>query len=181
MTRTEKIYEGNLVKNAFRNAKNWIKTKAKGIKKNAKKILRQIKKDFLGSKSKSNFMPGKMLAMNYRAKDVKQRYDANPLIICLGAPKNPKLKDTHTYGLNLHHLPMTDRVGIASFFVELNKKRNGQLQYQDVKPFLSKFKGNKVLRMYIIKNIGNKVIEMPADQFLVAASIPSEKFIDGIS
>lgn len=176
-TKTTKIYEGKLIKNAIGNAKNWIKTKSKNIRKNAKKILNQIKKDFLGSKSPSNFKPGKMLAMNYRAKDATQRYDANPLIICLGPPQNPKLQRTHTYGINMHWMPMNDRIALASFFTELNNKRNGSLTYQDVAPFISKFKGHKVLRMYIIKNIGNKVIELPAEQFLVAASIPSEKWI----
>lgn len=178
MKRAEKIiYEGNFVKNAFKNAKDWIKTKAKGIRRDAKKILRQIKKDFLGSKRPSNFKPGKMLAMNYRAKDVSKRYDANPLIICLGPPQNPKLQKTHTLGLNMHWMPAQERVALASFFTELNKKRNGQLTYQDVAPFVSRFKGNKILRMYIIENIGNKVIEVPTDQFLVASSIPSEKWM----
>lgn len=175
----QKLYEGNFIKNAFTNAKDWIKNKAKDVKRNSRKVLNYIKKEYLGPKRASNFEAGKMLAMNYRAKDTKQRYDANPLIICLGPPQNPKLSKTHTLGLNFHWLPAQERVALASYFTELNKKRGGKLTYQDVAPFMSKFKGHKVLRMYIIKNIGNKVIEIPTEQFLTASSIPSEKWVGG--
>ncbi len=177
--RTKKIYEGNLLKNAFGNAKDWIKNKTKTIKKNAKKILQQIKKDFIGSKNPGNFVPGKMLSYQYKAKDATKTYDRVPLGICLGPPKNKKLKNTHFYLLNMHWMPMNDRVALASFFVELNKKRNGKLTYDDVAPFISKFKGNQVLRMYIIANVSPRVIEIPSDQFLMASSIPSEDFIKG--
>jgi len=173
---TQNLYEGNVFKNALSNAKKFIGKSISNIRKNAKKILNQLKRDFLGSKSASNFQPGKMLAMNYKAKDTKKRFDKNPLIICLGAPRNKKLQKTHTLGLNMHWMQMSDRVKLASFFVELLKKRNGELTYDDVKPFISKFKGSPILRMYIIKNIGPKVIEMPTDQFMMASAIPSEKW-----
>ena len=171
------VNEGSFVGNAMRKAKDFIRDKSNKIKKSAKSILQQLKKDFMSPKNANNFKPGKMLAINYKAKDATKKYDKNPLIICLGSPKNPKLTKTHTLGLNLHWMKMTDRVKVASFFVELVEKRGGQLQYEDVQPFMNKFKGSPVLRMYIIKNIGPKVIEMPSDQFMMAAAIPSEYFI----
>jgi len=173
------LYEGNFIKNAISKTKNFLKTSYKGILKNAKKVFSQLKKDFLGSKKPSNFKPGKLIAFNYRAKDATKRFDKNPLVICLGPPKLRKLQKTHMFGLNIHWLPAKDRVAIASFFTELLAKRNGELVYDDVKPFISKFKGHPVLRMYIIKNIGQKVIEMPAEQYLTAASIPSEQWAGG--
>lgn len=173
------LYEGNFIKNAISKSKEFLKTKYKSIVKNARDVFKQLKKDFLGVKEPNNFLPGKMIAFNYTAKDKLQRYDKNPLVICLGPPKNPKLRRTHTLGLNIHWLPASDRVNIASFFTELLEKRKGVLRYEDVKPFLSKFKGHPVLRMYIIKNIGQKVIEMPIEQYLVAASVPSEQWAGG--
>jgi len=174
----QKIYEGNFIKNAINKAKNFFQTSIKNIKKNAKKILNDFKKEYMSGKNPSNFLPGKMLAINYRAKDATKRFDKNPLIICLGPPKNKELQKTHTLGLNLHWLPAKDRVTIASFFVELLEKRNGKLRYEDVKPFMYKFKGSPVLRMYIIKNIGPRVIEMPSDVFLTASAIPSEAWVN---
>jgi hypothetical protein len=160
-------------------AKTFIKDKLSSIRRNAKKIIKDIKRDFMGSKKMSNFKPGTMLAMNYMAKDATKKFDKNPLIICLGPPKNKEMRKTHTFGLNMHWMPVKDRVKVASFFVELNKKRNGELRYDDVRPFMNKFKGSPVLRMYIIKNIGTKVIEMPPEQFLTAAAIPTEKWMGG--
>ena len=177
--RKKVIYEGNFVKNAINKSKTFLKNKYKSIKKNAKELFKQIKKDFLSPKKPSNFKPGKLIAFNYKAKDVTKKYDKNPLVICLGPPKNPKLRNTHTLGLNIHWLPPKDRVNVASFFVELMAKRGGQLRYEDVKPFLVKFKGHPVLRSYIIKNISSKVIEMPPEQYLTAASIPSEQWAGG--
>ena len=148
------------------------------IKKNAKKIFRDIKKEFMQPKSKSKFKAGNLIAMNYNAKDTTRKYDKTPLIICLGWSRNPKHMNSHLFGLNLHWMPMKDRVMIASFFTELNDKKGG-IQYNDIKPFLSKFKGSPVLRQYIYNNISGKVIVMPKDQFLVAASVPSETWMGG--
>ena len=146
------------------------------IKKNAKKIFRDIKKEFMQPKSKSKFQAGNLIAMNYNAKDTTRKYDRTPLIICLGWSQNPKHRHTHLFGLNLHWMPMKDRVMIASFFTELNDKKGG-IEYKDIKPFMHKFKDSPVLRQYIYNNISGKVIVMPKDQFLVAASVPSETWM----
>ena len=173
-----RITEKSFLKGVLSKAKNFIKDKAKDIKKSAKNIFRQIKKDFMASKSRSKFEPGTMIAMNYKAKDATKRYDKTPLIICLGWSQNPKLKNTHLFGLNMHWMKMSDRIKLASFFTELNEKKGG-ITYQDVKPFMHKFKGSPILRMYIYKNISGKVIDMPKDQFMTAAAVPSETWMGG--
>jgi len=171
---TEKSFLSNVVKKG----KSFIKDKVKNIKRNAKKLFTQIKKDFMQPKSKTKFNAGYLIAMNYNAKDAKKRYDRTPLIICLGWSQNPKLKNTHFFGLNLHWMPMKDRVMIASFFTELNDRKGG-IQYNDIKPFMNKFKGSPLLRMYIYKNVSGKVIVMPKDQFMTAAAVPSETWMGG--
>ncbi len=168
----------NPFKNAFKKAKDFFKHEYKDVKKNAKKILKDLAKRFSQSKKPENFKPGKMLAFQYKAKYDKQKYDKSPLIICLGPPKDKKMSHTHTYGLNIHWMPVKQRVAVSSFFVELLEKREGELVWDDVKPFLAKFKGNQVLRMYIIKNISSKVIEMPSDIYLRAAAVPSEQWVN---
>ncbi len=167
------LYEGNFIKNAANKAKEFLKT---GIK-NVKQSVHDLAKKFSQSKKPDNFLPGKMIVFNYSAKDVEKKYDKNPLVISLGYSQHPKYSKTHFFGLNMHWLPLTDRVAVASFFTELNAKKKGELNYSDVKPFMRKFKGHPVLRQYIIKNISNRVIEMPSDLFLRTASIPSEEWI----
>jgi len=162
----------------FKKTKEFLKDKIKYIKKHAKRLYKQIKKDFLQPKAKSKFKPGSLVAMNYNAKDATKKYDRTPLIICLGWSRNPKLMNTHFYGLNLHWMPMKNRVMIASFFSELSKKKGG-VQYKDIQPFMHKFKGSPVLRMYIYNNVSGRVIVMPQDQFLVAAAVPSETWMGG--
>ena len=167
------------LKTAWKNAKKFVKDIVKDIKKNAKKIYKQIKKDFTASKDKKKFKPGSMVAFRYYAKDKQKRWDRNPLILCLGWSKtHPK---THFYGLNVHWMKggTNERVAFASFFVELLDKRNGKLVYEDVKPFLKKYKGSPVLRMYIYKNVSGKVIDMPTEQYLTAAALPTEKWMGG--
>ncbi len=179
ITETTKFYEGNFLKNAMKKAKSFVKDTYRDVKRNAKGIIKDLKKKYSQSKKPENFIAGKMIAFQYKAKDATKKYDASPLVISLGYSQNPKYRQTHFIGLNCHWLPMNDRVKISSFFVELSEKRNGKLLYSDVKPFLSKFKGHPVLRQYIIKNVGPKVIEMPSDVFMTAAAVPSENWMGG--
>ena len=174
----KRITEKSFLQNVVKKGKSFLKDKVKNIKRNAKKLFTQIKKDFMQPKSKKKFNAGYLIAMNYNAKDAKKRYDRTPLIICLGWSQNPKLKNTHFFGLNLHWMPMKDRVMIASFFTELNDRKGG-IQYNDIKPFMNKFKGSPLLRMYIYKNVSGKVIVMPKDQFMTAAAVPSETWMGG--
>ena len=168
---------GNWLKNAWSNAKNFIKKSAKKIKQNATKIIKALRNDTGTSKSKQTFKPGKLVAFNYNAKHKQKRYDKNPLVIMLG----PSQRTKNLYiGLNMHWLPVNDRVAIASFFVELLQKRNGELTYDDIKPFLKKFKGHPVLRSYYYKGVSKKVYEMSPEQYLTAAALPTEKMVGGM-
>ncbi len=168
---------GNWIKNAWTNAKDFIKTKAKEIKRNASKIIKSLKNTTGTNKSKDSFIPGKLVAFQYDAKHKQKRYDKNPLVIMLG----PSQKTKGLYlGLNMHWLPRDERVAIASFFVELLEKRGGELVYEDIKPFVRKFKGHPVLRSYYFNRVSNKVYEMSPEQYLTAAALPTEKMVGGM-
>ena len=170
------LYEGNFLTNAARKAKEFLKSGTSSIKKAGKEFIKKVKDGYKQSKSPKHFLPGKMIAFQYKAKDATQKFDKSPLVISLGYSQNPKLSKSHFIGLNIHWMPMNSRVALASFFTELNAKRKGKLTYNDVKPFLNKFKGHKILRMYIIKNVSNRVYEMPQDQFLGAAAVDSSNW-----
>ncbi len=169
----------SFLKDVTKKTKGFFRQTYADIKKNASKIIKKIRKEFQGSKNSGNFLPGTMINFQYKAKDVTKRYDKVPLCIMLGPPKNPKLSNTHTYGINLHWLPLKERVGIATFLLELKQRNGGELTYDDVKPFLHKFKNSPVLRMYIIKNISSKVYEIDTEMFITAAALPSEKWAGG--
>jgi len=169
------------LKDILKGAKEFYKKHNYNINKNAKKIMKELKKELTKTKNPRYFLPGSKLAFRYSAKYKEKTFDKKPLIICLGPPKNKKLRRTHTYGLNLHWLPVAERVTVAKYFLELRKKKNGKLTYKDVKPWLNRYKNSKVLRMYIIKNISNNIMVFPEDdKFLIATSLKTEKFIRGI-
>ena len=171
----EYINEKNFFKRVAKRAKSFFKDKVKAIKKNAKKIIKDIKASYTQAKSPQKFKPGSLVAFTYDAKFKDgTKWDKKPLIISLGWSKNKKLSKSHFLGLNMHHLPIKDRVTVATFFVELLDKRKGQLSYEDVKPFMNKFKNSPVLRMYIFSRVSGKVIVMPDDVYLTACAVPSE-------
>jgi len=174
---SEIISEKSFFRGVKNKIKDFIKTKAKDISRSAKKVFAQIKKDFMQPKSKDKFKPGTMVAFTYNAKDTKKRFDKKPLIICLGWAKG-KLGGSHFFGLNVHWMPMKDRVALAGFFAALSARKKG-VTYDDIKPFMSRFKGHPILRMYIYKNVSGKVIEMPREHFLTASAIPTEVWMGG--
>jgi len=171
------------IKDVLKKSKDFFKKNYKEINKkyNAKKIMSKMKKEHSTSKSSIDFKPGDLLHYEYKAKWAKQLYDKKPLIICLGRPKKKHLYSTHFYGLNLHHMPVEERVSVATFFIELRKKKNNELVYEDVKPWLNRYKKRgKILRMYIIKNVSPKVVKFPdenTDEFIVVSALRTEKFI----
>ena len=170
----ETLYEG-ILKNSKETIKKFFKNVASVVKRKAKDIYYEIDRKYGNHKKRSNFIPGKLLHFRYEAKHREKIFDRNPLVICLGPSK--KFPKTHFLGINIHWLPMRDRVAIASFFLELRRKRKGKLVYEDIKPFINKFKGHPALRMYIISHVSNKVIEIPDDEmYLVAAGLPTEMF-----
>ena len=178
MQGSEVISEKSFFKGVKDKVKNFLKDKAKAVGKSAKAIYKKIVADFAQSKSQEKFQAGNMIAFSYKAKDAKKRYDQKPLIICLGWSQNKKLSKTHFFGLNMHWMPMKDRVALAGFFAALSARKKG-VTYDDIKPFMSRFKGHPILRMYIYKNVSGKVIEMPREHFLTAAAIPSEVWMGG--
>ena len=169
-TTVQEIYEGNFIKNAVSKAKDFFKKKYKDIKRSAKNIVKHLRQNASDKKEWARVAkPGAMIQYKYNAKDKTKKFDKQPLIISLGPSKQNK---GNYYGINIHWLPVKDRVSIASFFIELKKKRKGKLTYNDIKPFLSKFKNHPALRQYIFKRVGNRVIYINDDElFLAAAAI----------
>lgn len=171
------LYEGNFIKNAAAKAKAFLKKGYASIKKSVTGFIKDLKKQF-SNKNIKMIEPGTLAAFQYNAKfKDKTAWDKSPLVIMLGPSRKTK---GNFYGLNMHHLPINDRVNIASFFLELKKKRKGKIQYSDVKPFMVKFKGHPVLRQYIFNRVSNRVYVIDEEMFLTAAAVPSEDIVKAI-
>ena len=167
-----------IIKTALKKAKDFIRKNYNTIKKNAKKIWREMKASSANKKTRKTFLPGNLVAFNYNAKHANKPYDKNPLVIMLGPSK--KYKDLYL-GLNIHWMKRNERVSVASFFLELREKRKGKLVYNDIKPFLKLYKGSPILRSYYYNRVSNKVYEMSEDMYLSAAAVPTEEIVNDLA
>jgi len=157
----------NILSKAAKRAKNFFSDTKKILKKSKRDIVKSFKRNYTNQKKESNFQAGKMLMFRYNAIHDQKKFDKNPLIVCLGRSRRNK---KHMLGLNIHWMPVKQRVLLASLITEMldNKK---ELSYEDIKPLLTKFKGSPILREYAIRRVSKKVMEIPKDVFLQAASI----------
>ena len=167
MATTLRCLTEGLFSKAKKKAKDFLKATKKTLT-NIKKSIVKDKKKYTTKKTASTFKAGNLLTFRYNALDQTKKYDKNPLIVCLGSPRD---NSRHTLGLNLHWLPQNQRVLLASLVIEMLEKRKGVLYYEDIKPLLKKFEGSPILRRYAIRRISNSVISMPQDMYLASASI----------
>jgi len=167
MATTLRCLTEGLFSKAKKKAKDFLRA-AKNTLKSIKKSIVKDKKKYTTKKTASTFKPGNLLTFRYNALDQTKKFDKNPLIVCLGSPRD---NSRHTLGLNLHWLPENQRVLLASLVIEMLEKNNGVLVYNDIKPLIQKFKGSPILRRYAIRRISNQVISMPQDMYLASATI----------
>jgi hypothetical protein len=168
-TNRNKSKKRDLFKNAEKKAKefyNILRKENKGMK---KKFVKEYLKKYGKGKTDKAFSAGQLLTFRYDAKHKQFKFDKNPLVISLGNSK--KYGKNYFLGLNIHWLPQKQRVLVASLIVEMLDMNNGVLTYDDIKPVMQIFKNSPVLRMYIKKNVSNKIILLEKDVYLRAASI----------
>ena len=158
----------NILKKAFNKAKDFINITKKEVKKVKRDFVKDFKRKYTSTKTVDKFEAGSLVTFTYNALDKTKKFDKKPLILSLGFSK--KFGRQRFLGLNLHHLPESQRVLLASLVVEMLKKKK-KLTYNDVLPLIKKFKGSPILRMYAMRRVSKKVIKMPQDIYLRAASI----------
>ena len=158
----------NILKKAAQKAKDFMKNTKKELKTTKQNFVKNFKRKYTHKKTVQRLAAGNLLTFTYNALDNTKKFDRKPLIISLGRSKG---NSKRLLGLNLHWMPENQRVLLASLIVEMLDKKGGVLEYNDVKPLIRKFDGKPILRMYAIHRISQKVIEMPKDVYLRAASI----------
>ena len=162
----------NILGKAFDKAKDFVKSIKKDTKNIKRKFVKDFKRKYTDKKTVDRLQAGSLITFDYNALDNTKKFDKKPLIVSLGFAKpRGKIKaNKYIYGLNLHWMPENKRVLLASLIVEmLNKKK--VLDYSDVKPLLKMFEGSPILRMYVVRRISNRVVKMPKEVYLRAASI----------
>jgi len=158
----------NLLKRAYNKSKAFIKDFKKLGNKAKKTFLRKFQKDNKTKKSPKSFKEGNLLFFRYNAIHQEYKFDKNPLIICLGKSRD---NNKHILGLNVHWLPENQRILLASLVIEIKKKKNNHVVYEDIKPLIKKFEGSPILRRYAIRRISNSIIQMDEDEYLAASTI----------
>jgi len=153
---------------AIKRAKNFIKDTKKTIKSTKREIVKTFRRKYTGKKQAKNFLPGSMITFEYNAIDKNKRFDKKPLVISLGLAQD---NTRHFVGLNIHWMPENQRVLLASLITEMLEKKGGKLDYKDVKPLIKKFEKSPIFRRYAIRRVSPKVVQMPSEIFLRAASL----------
>jgi len=163
----------NIFKKAQQKAKNFLDATKKELKKTKSSFVKEFKRKYTDKKTKESLEAGNLLTFEYNAIDKTEKYDKRPFIVSLGqSQKNKK----HILGLNLHHIKSeSQRVLLASLIVEMLEKKK-KLYYKDVKSLIKKFEGSPILRQYAVRRISQKVIRMPQEVYLRAATFTQGDF-----
>jgi len=159
---------------ALKKAKEFIKATKKEVKTTKRDFVKHFKRTYMDTKSKSSLEAGSLLTFDYNAIDKDKTFDKRPFIVSLGQSKKNK---KHVIGLNINWIKdEKQRILLASLIVEMLNKKNDKLEYDDIKPLLKKFEGSPVLREYAVRRISQKVIKMPKEVYLRAATFTKGDF-----
>jgi hypothetical protein len=170
----------SIMKNAFNKAKGFMDSLKKEPKNAPKKFAKEFSRKYKTPRDKtnrnkqsksrqSNFEAGSLVTFKYDALHKDKKYDKNPLVVSLGFSKEHGKK--YFYGLNIHWLPKHRRVLVAQLIAEMLKDNKNVLTYNDVKPLLKIFEKSPILRMYYIPKVSKKILKMPKEVYMRAASI----------
>lgn len=160
---------------------SWLVLKIKGLKAGAKGIPGTTIPD----KRTEKFIEGGMYFFAYDAKWKNELpyWDKFPLIILLEPPKG-SLAKTHFLGLNLHYLPPDSR---AMFLAQLSMAGSKLNKDGEIRRLLTTYqktlKGNDnlsafkpCLKMYIMKNLQSRILQIQPHEWKYAINLPFESF-----
>jgi hypothetical protein len=160
---------------------SWLVLKIKGLKAGASGIPGTT----TAQKRSETFKEGGMYFFAYDAKYKKELpyWDKFPLIILLEPPQGGLAK-THFLGLNLHYLPIEQR---AMFLAQLSMAGSKLNKDKEIRRLLTTYqktlKGNvnlsaykPCIKLYIIKNLQSRVLQVQPHEWMYAIHLPYENF-----
>lgn len=157
------------------------KVKKTTISRNSRRSINWLKNKlhaaFTNGEAKAKFVPrvGRMYIFSYKAKtETLPFYDANPLIICVGAAKGG------FYGLNFHYLPIKDRISLLKLITPFNLKdaknrKNIRISYSALVK-LSSTHWKPCFKHYLFSQAQTKYLEVSPDEWIETISLPVAHF-----
>lgn len=154
-------------------AREWLKAKVKNLTPQRTALMKD--REQLRSKS----MIGRLYFYFYdpKLKDSLPYYDRFPLVIPIERYSDGFL------GLNLHYISPKQRIILLDkMSVFLNNDNYDEttrfrLKYSTLKNTSKIFEGTPCIKRYLYKHIEGRFLEIPADEWDIAALIPFEYFI----
>ena len=154
-------------------ARQWLRAKVNELKPTPATLMRDRQR--LRDKS----FIGKMYFYFYdpKTKDSMPYYDRFPLVIPIERYSDGFL------GLNLHYISPKQRIILLDkLSVFLNNDNYDEttkfrLKYHTLKNASRIFEGTPCIKKYLYKNIDSRFLEIPAEEWDIAALIPYEYFI----
>ena len=156
-------------------ARVWLKAQMAGLSATKGSILNDPKRTV------SSPAPGRMYFYAYdpKHKDTLPMYDKFPLVIPIEMYADGML------GLNLHYIRPNLRLALLDKLYETNNNSNFdestkmQLNYNLLQG-ASRFKNfEKCLKRYLTAHIRSRIIEIPAQEWEIAALLPVDQFVKG--
>ena len=154
-------------------ARAWLQSKIKELKPNRTSLMRD--RDKLKEKS----VIGKMYFYFYdpKTKDTMRYYDRFPLVIPIEPYRDGFL------GLNLHYIhpkyrmTLLDKLSATASNDDYDEKTKLRLNYKYLANASRIFEATPCIKRYLYGQIQSRFLEIPADEWDIAALLPMESFV----
>ena len=154
-------------------ARQWLRAKVKDLKPTPESLMRD--RERLRNKS----FVGKMYFYFYdpKTKDSMPYYDRFPLVIPIERYPDGFL------GLNLHYIHPRQRIDLLDKLSEtasnsgFDEKTRLRLSYNYLQKATTAFEAVPCIKRYLFTNIQSRFLEITADEWDIAALLPTETFV----
>jgi hypothetical protein len=153
-------------------ARSWLEAKARNLRTNPNTLMQDRQR------LKEKTIIGKMYFFFYdpKTKDSLPYYDRFPLVIPIDRYRDGFL------GLNLHYIIPRDRVILLDkLSTTLNNKNYDEstkfrINYTYLSAASKAFEATPCIKRYLFQNIDSRFLEIPANEWDIAALLPVERF-----
>lgn len=163
------------LKPATTSSRNWLKAQVNAIQSSKRSILNDK------SREVTRIAPGRLYFYMYdpKTKDTLPLYDTFPLVLPIEMYKDGFL------GLNLHYIRPNARLALLDKLYETNNNKNFdestvmRVSY-DILKGAARYKDfEQCVKRYLTQHIRSRLIEIPAQEWEIAALLPVDHFVKG--
>ena len=155
-----------------RQARDWLRTKLPDLKPTPQKLMQDRER-----KTSSHFI-GHMYFFYYdpKTKETLPYYDRFPLVIPI------QLYPDGFLGLNLHYIHPKQRIILLDKLsdtlnnTKFNEKTKFRVTYEYLTAASTAYEAMPCIKRYLFTNITSRFLEIPADEWDIAALLPVQQF-----